>query len=237
MSYDNGVIDTINHLMEQIGLTVPEYIALSGRQKTKLLNFSEETQKEYAELFERIDSNCCSKEEKGKLLEDLMYTLFHKGYSSLLTCVKNCRTSTNEIDLKISWTEEANIQGFPRAFECFNSSFLCECKNYNKKVDVTYVGKFFSLLSVTKTKLGIMIAWNGISGRGNWSDAKGLIKKIALKDDTYIIPIERNDLYRIYTGETNVFSLVNEKYLSIKADIDYEQHIVPHEAQQKMLER
>ena len=110
---------------------------------------------------------------------------------------RNCRTSTNEIDLLIRWTENARLSGINNAFSCFGESFLAECKNYDGPVNVTFVGKFCSLMSVTNTNFGIMVSWDGVSGRTKWNDSKGLIKKIALHESKYIIVIDKNDLKQI----------------------------------------
>lgn len=231
MSGDVEKLERIKMAIAKEGLTLSEVLTLSAKKYTKLLNFSTDVQDKYKCMFEKIDSGKCSQKDKGILLEELMYTLFHRGYSSLLVCGKNYRTSTNEIDLRISWTEEAKYQRFTEIYNCFGSSFLCECKNYDKKVDVTYVGKFYSLLATTDTNLGIMISWNGVTGRSPWSDASGLIKKIALRENRYIVVINRNDLYQIYLGKTNIFALIDEKYNSLKEDISYEQLVTAHEAQ------
>ena len=38
----------------------------------------------------------------------------------------------------------------------YYTNFIGECKNYNKKVGVTYVGKFCSLMLTTGCTLGIL---------------------------------------------------------------------------------
>lgn len=148
---------------------------------------------------------------------------------------RNCRTSTNEIDLLIRWTENARLSGITNAFPCFGESFLCECKNYNGPVNVTYVGKFDSLMTATNTNLGIMISWDGITGRSPWNDSKGLIKKIALKDKKYIIVIEKKDLFLIREQKASIFSIVYDKYTALKNDIDYSKYIKPHSAEHSMV--
>ena len=108
---------------------------------------------------------------------------------------------------------------------------MCECKNYNGKVDVTYVGKFCSLMLVTGTNLGIMVSWDGVTGRGSWSDSKGLIKKIALKENKYIVVIDKNDLCRIYNKEASIFSMIYDKYLALQTEVDYSKYILKHDAE------
>ena len=74
-----------------------------------------------------------------------------------------------------------------------------------------------------------MIAWNGIAGRSKWSDASGLIRKIALRDNTYIIHIEKKDFKAIYEQKANIFSIIHDKYLALQNDIDYSAYIQHHE--------
>lgn len=74
-----------------------------------------------------------------------------------------------------------------------------------------------------------MIAWDGITERSKWTDASGLIRKIALKDDTYIIIIEKNDLQAIYEKKTNIFSILHNKFYALQNEIDYSAYIQPHE--------
>lgn len=74
-----------------------------------------------------------------------------------------------------------------------------------------------------------MIAWNGIAGRSKWSDASGLIRKIALRDNTYIIPIEKKDFKAIYEQKANIFSIIHDKYLALQNEIDYSAYVQHHE--------
>lgn len=176
--------------------------------------------------------NCKDKQKKGKLLEDLTKELFINQCENLFTCIKNCRTSTNEIDLLIEWSENARNLLINLVYKFFGDSFICECKNYNKAVNVTYVGKFCSLLSISNVNLGIMISWNGVTGRSKWSDAKGLIKKIGLKENIYIIVIDKNDILELCEKKKNLFTLVKDKYNALKYDIEYSKYIKLHEAEE-----
>ena len=161
--------------------------------------------------------------------------LFEKSVENLFDVYRNCRTSTNEIDLLIRWTENARLSGINNAFPCFGESFLAECKNYDGSVSVTFVGKFCSLMSVANTNFGIMVSWDGVSGRTKWNDSKGLIKKIALHESKYIIVIDKNDLKQICDRKKNLFSLIYDKYVALKEEIDYETYIVKHEAEDCMI--
>lgn len=45
------------------------------------------------------------------------------------------------------------------------NKFITECKNHNKKVDVTWVGKFYSLMNLTDNSLGILFSYKGLTGK------------------------------------------------------------------------
>ncbi len=80
-----------------------------------------------------------------------------------------------------------------------------------------------------------MVSWDGVSGRTKWNDSKGLIKKIALHESKYIIVIDKNDLKQICDRKKNLFSLIYDKYVALKEEIDYETYIVKHEAEDCMI--
>lgn len=148
----------------------------------------------------------------------------------MLDIRKNMLTSSNEIDILVNWSKSATQSGIQLLEDEMGSYFLVECKNYNNKVGVTYLGKFFSLMCYTDTKLGVFIAWNGMTGSDNsWNDAVGLVKKLALGEKKYILVLTKADLKKIRQKETNIFTLLEHKYLALKTDISYKSLIKKHE--------
>lgn len=231
MKDENTIVKDTELFLDERGMNLSQLVITLGKHNSTVLQLDDEHHQAYCKIYTKIEKKNYKDKDKGKLLEELTYILFHNGYPGLLECRRNCRTSTNEIDLLINWTEEARMAGINNAFSCLGDIFLCECKNYEGKVDVTYVGKFCYLLRVCNSTVGIMIAWEGITARGSWSDAKGLIKKNVLKDEKYIIVIDKQDLKRIYERKTNIFSIIYDKYISLKNEIDYDKYIVKHEAE------
>lgn len=215
--------------MHQSGYTLATLMKASCKYNSPLLMMSDDDIEKYRILYDCINNGGLKGSEKGKKLEELSTLLFQNSVSNLFDVYKNCRTSTNEIDLFIRWTENARVSGLNGAFPCFGESFICECKNYDRAVSVTYVGKFCSLMMVEDKTFGIMISWDGVTGRGSWSDSKGLIKKIALGEKKFIIVLDKYDLKRIYNKEDSVFSIVYDKYTALKNEIDYNQYIQRHE--------
>ena len=76
-----------------------------------------------------------------------------------------------------------------------------------------------------------MISWDGVTGRSKWSDSKGLIKKIALREKRYIVVLDKYDLKKICEKENNIFSLIYDKYTALKNEIDYDKYILKHEVE------
>ncbi|HBD66342.1 MAG TPA: hypothetical protein DC028_04850 [Eubacterium sp.] len=85
------------------------------------------------------------------------------------------------------------------------------------------------------TYFGVMISWDGISGRNEWKDSKGLIKKIALREKRYIVVLDKKDLKELCNGEKNIFSMLYDKYIALKNETDYDKYIVKHEAEEELL--
>lgn len=232
---EEKTLKDLNKFLNERGMNFFELIEMTGRYNSSLLMLTDEHARRFNELYDQLNCKNIPLKDKGKVLEELTSIIFYTGHSKLLECRRNCRTSTNEIDLQLNWTQHARLAGANRAFPCFGESFLCECKNYSRKVGVTYIGKFYSLLKVTQTKLGIIIAWKGITGRGAWSDSLGLIKKIALRDEIYIIPIDKTDLDKIGKRKAHIFEIVYSKYNALRCDIDYSQYVLKHENEEKFL--
>lgn len=109
MSTEDTVVQNIENLLADHGMTVAQFINQLGRKNSTVLNLPEEKQKEFCSLYDQIDSGLLNKSEKGKKLEQLVAILF--GEDSLFDCRQNYRTSTNEIDLLLSWSKKAREAG------------------------------------------------------------------------------------------------------------------------------
>ena len=115
---------------------------------------------------------------KGEALENLVsYLLTISG--NIFNVDRNLRTSTNEIDQIVTLTPQGKVLLTYHLIDPKLDTFLGECKNYDKAVSVTYIGKFCSLLLTNNIKIGILFSYYGTSGTG-WSNGAGLIKKFYL---------------------------------------------------------
>ncbi|MDE6004689.1 MAG: hypothetical protein K2G88_04820, partial [Oscillospiraceae bacterium] len=147
---------------------------------------------------------------------------------------KNVKTSSNEIDLLVTLSDKGKII-VPKLFSFLGEKFLCECKNYNARLSITYVGKFYSLLKATNSKIGILFTINGVTGINDWKDSKAFIRKVALKEDVAILVFEINDYKEIKENNVQFLDLVEKKYRSLMNDISYEQFVSSHEAEGEFL--
>ncbi len=164
--------------------------------------------------------------EKGDSLERLIDHIFvtHK----LFQVHKNIYTSTNEIDLLLKLTLYGSNINRNLCNSLISGNIITECKNYKDPVGVTWVGKFASLLDVSKLDLGLLIAKNGITGKHNWDAAKGLIRKISLKRGTIILDFKLSD-FRDMEGK-NIMNLIAAKidYLNLDMKFELEPHPAEH---------
>lgn len=170
---------------------------------------------------------------KGRSLEELAtYLLEISG--DLFEVKQNLRTSTNEIDQVFIPKPKAKVLIANGIISKKYELFIGECKNYNSTVDVTYVGKFCSLLLTNQIKLGILFSYHGISGSG-WSNASGLVKKFYLHkekdEDRYcIIEFTKDDFIAIDKGE-NFLQIIENKLMNLRFDTDYTKYLSKHPAE------
>lgn len=193
-----------------------------------ILKFNKEELKEYKVLlktFEDTNSSSSSSTEKGEALEDLVTFIINK--SAVFEVYKNIRTSSNEIDMLVRFNKKGVYLNKNGLF-LFEPNFLCECKNYNRSVSVTWTGKFYSLAKVTKNSLGILFSYHGLSGK-EWSDSIGLTKKIYLADEknTKIIDFNIDDFKKLAEGK-HFIDLINDKIFNLQNDVNINHLISEH---------
>lgn len=192
-----------------------------------MLKLNTEELIEYRNLLDELkrtnSSSTTSNASKGKALEDIVSFILNKAV--VFEVYENVRTSTNEIDLLTRFNDRGNYFS-KQGLLTFEPRFLCECKNYNQAVDVTWVGKFYSLIKTSKNSLGILFSYNGFSGRG-WNFATGLTKKIYLSDEKNVKIIDFNisDFEEIAQG-VSFIELINNKIFNLENDtkISFSEH-------------
>lgn len=200
-----------------------------------ICEFSPDKKQKYKQLLQRVkavNEQSLTTTEKGKALEALV-TFLLKASGGIFEVHTNLRTHTNEIDQLMQLTPSGKSLLAHGLIDFRYNSFIAECKNYNGKVDVTYVGKFCSLLLTNNVKLGVLFSYKGITGAG-WSDASGLVRKFYLhkeksEDRFCIIDFNYTDFEAILNGE-NFLSLIDAKLNALKYDTEYSRFLSPHPA-------
>ena len=170
---------------------------------------------------------------KGEALENLVsYLLTISG--NIFNVDRNLRTSTNEIDQIVTLTPQGKVLLTYHLIDPKLDTFLGECKNYDKAVSVTYIGKFCSLLLTNNIKIGILFSYYGTSGTG-WSNGAGLIKKFYLHkeklgDKYCIIDFSIKEFEAILNGK-NLLQIIDEQLKSLQFDTDYSRYLSKHPAE------
>ncbi|WP_430836489.1 hypothetical protein [Clostridium sardiniense] len=169
---------------------------------------------------------------KGELLEDMIKVLILN--TSLFSLFDNITNDSNEYDIitKLSEKGQALSKVIP---EELTSLVICECKNYQDTIGVTWIGKLYSLLELSDLKLGIIFSYEPLTGMKikkdedykeeyGWKDANGLTRKIFLKKGIYIININKEDYEAIHKKEKGIFDIIEKKCeeLRILANIEKE---------------
>lgn len=121
MKNRHNVVSDVQDVLTKHGYTFSEYIRELGRINASVLNLNENAYKEFADLYKKLEDSYCNTLEKGKLLEALVGCLFQNGYGFLFDTHRNWRTSTNEIDILLLWTEvsKKNRRAYARLFHPF----------------------------------------------------------------------------------------------------------------------
>lgn len=208
--------------------------------KKEIFSIKGDSLKTLLELYDQLEISIKSDDNNdnkkltnnnGKILEKIAKFIFLQNH--MYQVKNNIRDSSNEIDLILKLNDLGNqeISILPDVLKN-NKEFIIECKNYKRKIGVTWVGKFFSLLINRNLKFGIIISYHPLAGKGEWDSAKGLVKKLFLKSDIAIINICKDDIKRIKDGETNIIELIEAKYNNLIFQTDLDKCISKHPAEQ-----
>lgn len=121
--------------------------------------------------------------------------------------------------------------------------FLGECKNYASDLGVTYVGKFYSLMTVSNVSMGIIFTQKGLTGKPEgYKDAYGLTKVLRMiensknkNNDFYILTFSDEDYDKLLKG-TTFFELIEAKKMELQLASTYETFINDnrHEAEEEI---
>lgn len=201
----------------------------------ELTSWSDKDKQEYSLLLEELkrpfDKNVESAKSKGDRLENLVSFIIKKSY--FFDIYRNVHTGTNEIDevitLSLAGKQALTTYNISRdLLEIDSDISIGECKNYNSTLDVTYVGKFYSLLVSTDVSFGIIFTQNGLTGNENeYHDAYGLVKVLRIIEkyqnnrDLIIITFTLEDYEKLKEG-ISLFELIRSKKLALQMSSNYD---------------
>lgn len=177
-------------------------------------------------IFKIEEDNYENEKERGQALETLIRLFFEYSSPNLLTLKPGVRTSSNEIDILIILKQNGIDLNINKKLGFSNNEFLIEAKNYNKKVDVTWVGKFAHLMNSHNIEYGIIFSKHELTGIKNekltWTSAAGLTKKFYLKNSKLILNLTLNDLKKVLFENKDFLNILNEKKINIQLDTEIE---------------
>lgn len=214
----------MSDLIEQLRDMPPDYL------ENQYFRLPDEKIDELRKLIAILDDDFENTKEKGDRLEDIAVLIFETFNAHEIA--ENIRTSTNEIDLFLKPFGKAR-EIYGKVFPPMCDDVMIECKNYNRNLGVTYVGKFISLLRSTKCQFGIIFTDKPFTGDKTWDDGYGLTKKAILKEDICILNFNREDLNKLLEGK-NFIKIISDKFYELRNDIDLEKYITRHDNEEKL---
>ena len=167
-------------------------------------------------VFFQINSKYCEELQKGLGTDGKWLELLTQY---LISCVPGCRTCRRKRSLNTDYDILCTWQGHFVDFRSeLNRYFICECKDWNKVVGVSYIDKFYRVIKSVKTNFGIFISTKGVSGQKKYKFSEREIAKIYQSDGIVIVTIDINDINQVLNG-VNFISLLREKYERIRFDL------------------
>lgn len=204
----------------------------------ELTTWSDEDKREYAVLLDELkkpfDKRNETTKSKGDRLENLVSFIIKKTY--FFDIYRNIHTGTNEIDevitLSCAGKQALATYNISRdLLEIDSDISIGECKNYNSTLDVTYVGKFYSLLVSTDVSFGIIFTQKGLTGNEEeYHDAYGLVKVLRIiekyqnKRNLTIITFTLDDYEKLKDG-ISFFDIIKSKKIALQISAGYENFI------------
>lgn len=195
--------------------------------------YRDEFQKKYNYVLEiNSKKNLNGKDDKddnmikGKALEDLVQFLFVASGMHYKT-FSNIHTTTNEIDVLAIVNNQINRKFIRSLYDARYDKILCECKNYQIPVGVTFVGKFCHLTMNSHINIGIMFSVKEIAGTSRDLVQKTYYYREAKDSKVYIIDFSENEFNRFIAGES-FFDIVEEKCNELELDVDFKKYFTNH---------
>ena len=201
----------------------------------ELIRWSEDQKKNFAVLVNDLKTQGATTKVTGDKLERIVKFIINNSF--FFEIYTNVHTETNEIDEVIRLSDRGKIAlhtlNIPRDLIPIGADlFLGECKNYASRLNVTYVGKFYSLLTITGIPFGIIFTRVGLTGdTEGFEDANGLTKVLRMMEqaknpsgDFCILTFAKEDYEKMING-VSFFELIKAKKLELQLASNYNNFI------------
>jgi len=158
------------------------------------------------DLLQRVEQAQTNMEKKATL-ENLSEELF--GSVEGFEVLPSRRTVTGELDriIRNEHTSHPFLLGL-------GSHILVECKNWFKKVGAGHIRIFLDKMDEHRCKAGVILAKNGISGKGV-REAIGRIRSKYQQNGIITIVLSKDDLKKVINCE-NLIQIMKEKAEDVK---------------------
>jgi hypothetical protein len=149
--------------------------------------------------------------DKGRSLERIAHYLL----SMIPGCRAYLRKPTGSSDLDVV----GSFQGPSLDFRAeFSRYFVCECKDWNTKADFTTIAKLARTLDSVKSRFGIILSKDGISGAGRGRFAEREQLKVFAANGIAIVVITLEHLKRVANGEC-FLEILRGEYEMVRLDV------------------
>ena len=150
--------------------------------------------------------------KKGTTLEDVCEFLF-SGFEFISVRDRNLYTKSDEIDLVLEYTGSEAHNLFD-----YHSRFIpVECKNIESTVSSKQVSHFIQKIRDAGSTIGVLVAWNGVSGQDTGKNAQRYID-FSNNEEHFVVVLTSHDLYKILDG-TSLYDIIDRKIYELRFDI------------------
>jgi hypothetical protein len=137
----------------------------------------------------------------------------------VLSAMPGCRTYRRQRSYSSEYDVVCTLEGTELDFRSeLGRYFVCECKDWALRVDVSAFAKFCRVLDSVKSRFGIIFSRVGITGEGTGRDAEREQLKVYQDRAMVIVVVTERDLERVAAGE-NFIEMLRSKYEAVRLDL------------------
>lgn len=163
------------------------------------------------ELYDAV-RECDDSQEKGNLLEEFCETLFNRLIDDTEVLRVNPNTGIEEIDIILRNRQESE------PWMHLSPIVMVECKNWTKSAGAKVARDFFAKADSVggQCSSGILISWNGITGRHDRDGAWGYIRD-KKQDGFQILCLDGTDM-KSSLEDSDPDGIFDERYIELVSE-------------------